>query len=192
MTYANRVLELAYAEVGTVEQPVNKTKYGAWNGTDGQPWCGAFVRWVFAKARVNIPNCTYTPAGANEFRTRGTFHTTGQPRPGDVIFFDFPGGMDRIEHVGIVVKAAGDFVFTIEGNTSPNSKGDQRNGGQVSIKKRSMKDVKGWGRPPFSSKPVPLADVIVKDFKDDLPDGPKPAKKATPAKTGSAKPAQVK
>ena len=39
-----------------------------------------------------------------------------EPIPGDIIFFDWEG--DGIaDHVGIVEKVDGDFVYTIEGNT---------------------------------------------------------------------------
>ena len=61
------------------------------------------------------------------------------PEPGDIVFFDFPGdALDRISHVGIVVKDNQDgTVTTIEGNTAPDKKGDQRNGGEVCRKIRA-------------------------------------------------------
>ena len=152
MTTIQRVLEVAYAEVGTVEKPVNKTKYGKWNNTDGQPWCGAFVNWVFSQAKVKVPNCTYTPAGAAKFKALKTWHEKGEPVAGDVVFFDFPNdGVDRISHVGIVVRAlANGNVITIEGNTTvAGQKGDERNGGGVAIKERKMSQIVGWGRPHY-------------------------------------------
>ena len=81
-------------------------------------------------------------------------------------FFDFPNdGVDRISHVGIVVKDNGDGTVTcIEGNTAPDKKGDQRNGGQVCLKVRAYKKkngsklrksqpvaVVGFGKPVFKS-----------------------------------------
>ena len=84
--------------------------------------------------------------------------------PGDLAFFDFPNdGIDRISHIGIVerVKKNG-TVITIEGNTSSDKKGDQRNGGQVARKVRAYKvknrgklqpslpvAIVGFGRPKF-------------------------------------------
>ena len=40
------VLEIARAELGQTEQPAgsNRTKYGAWFGLDGYPWCMMFVQ----------------------------------------------------------------------------------------------------------------------------------------------------
>lgn len=196
MRTAQDALVAAFAEVGTVEKPDNLTKYGHWNGTDGQPWCGAFVRWVMARSTVGvkIPNCTYTPTGAQGFKDLGRWHDKGDPKPGDVIFFDFPhDGIDRISHVGIVVRAEpnGD-VFTIEGNTSSSSAGDQRNGGCVAIKRRTRKEIVGWGRPEYKDAPTPVVPAIVDFYQDHkvkpvpAPPAPKPApaKKAAAGKPG--------
>lgn len=88
------------------------------------------------------------------------------PLPGDIVFFDFPGdSLSRISHVGIVVKDNGDGTVTcIEGNTAPDKKGDQRNGGEVCRKVRAYKkkngsklrrsqvvSVVGFGKPVFKS-----------------------------------------
>ena len=66
-------------------------------------------------------------------------------------FMDFPhDGIDRISHVGIVIDFdhGSDVVTCIEGNTS--GTGDQRNGGMVMIKQRSLKrDIVGFGVPKF-------------------------------------------
>ena len=84
--------------------------------------------------------------------------------PGDLAFFDFPSdNLDRISHVGIVLQVRDDgTVVTIEGNTAPDKKGDQRNGGQVCRKVRAYKKknrgklkpslpvfIVGFGRPTF-------------------------------------------
>ena len=66
---------------------------------------------------------------------------------GDLAFFDFPNdNLDRISHIGIVVKDNGDGTVTcIEGNTSSDIKGNQRNGGEVCTKIRAYK-VKNRGK----------------------------------------------
>ena len=88
-----------------------------------------------------------------------------QPQAGDIVYFDFPSdGVDRISHVGIVVKDNLDGTVTcIEGNTSSDKKGDQRNGGEVCLKIRAFKKknrnkfkpnlpvaIVGFGRPKFT------------------------------------------
>ncbi len=163
MSQLNKFLEVAQAEVGYIEGPAdNQTKYQKAN----QAWCGAFVNWCAKQAGVKIPNCVYTPSGATAFMDKKTWTIAEQadPQPGDIVFFDFPGdALDRISHVGIVIKNNGNgTVTTIEGNTAPDKKGDQRNGGEVCKKIRAFKKknrskvqpslpvfIVGFGRPQF-------------------------------------------
>ena len=53
MTYPDgtnaRLIEVAAAEVGTVEEGDNLTKYGKFTKADGLPWCGSFVNWCAAQ-----------------------------------------------------------------------------------------------------------------------------------------------
>lgn len=161
---AELFIEIAKGEIGYIEEavPENKTKYQKAN----QPWCGAFVNWCAKEAGVKIPNTVYTPAGAEAFKKKKSWYEGEDviPQPGDVVYFDFPSdGVDRISHVGIVVKDNQDGTVTcIEGNTSPDKKGDQRNGGEVCLKIRAYKKknrnkfkpnlpvaIVGFGRPEF-------------------------------------------
>ena len=163
---AELLIEIATAEIGYIEEavPENKTKYQKAN----QPWCGAFVNWCGKKAAVEIPNTVYTPAGADAFKKMKRWEEgeSAQPQAGDIVYFDFPSdGVDRISHVGIVVKDNLDGTVTcIEGNTSSDKKGDQRNGGEVCLKIRAYKKknrnkfkpnlpvaIVGFGRPKFEA-----------------------------------------
>ncbi len=164
MNQLQKFLEVAKAEVGYIEGPKdNQTKYQRAN----QPWCGAFVNWVAKQAGVKIPNCVYTPSGATAFMDKKAWTIAEQadPKPGDIVFFDFVvDELDRIGHVGIVIKNNGNgTVTTIEGNTSSNKKGSQANGGEVCLKIRAYKKknsgklkpslpvfVVGFGRPKFN------------------------------------------
>ena len=143
------LVEIAQAEVGYIEEavPENKTKYQKTN----QPWCGAFVNWCGKKAGVTIPNTVYTPAGADAFKKAKSW-LEGEdcaPQAGDIVYFDFPAdGVDRISHVGIVVKNDGKrFLWCIEGNTSGDKKGSQANGDGVYSKKRAYSLVMAVARP---------------------------------------------
>jgi hypothetical protein len=156
-------LQVAFKEIGTIEGPKdNETKYGAYTKANFLPWCGSFVMWCGNEAGVKIPNTVSTLAGAKAYQKANAWQDveTATPMPGDIVYFDFPGdGVDRISHVGIVLKDNGDGTITcIEGNTSPDKKGDQRNGGQVAKKVRAYKKsakkglplaVVGFGRPKF-------------------------------------------
>ena len=179
MGTAAKLIEVAKAEIGTIEGPKdNETKYGKFMKANFQPWCGSFVNWCADQAGVKIPNTVYTPSGAAAFKKANRWYDAQicDPEPGDIAYFDFPAdGVDRISHVGIVIKDNEDgTVWCIEGNTSPDNKGSQRNGGQVSKKLRAYKKNKagvqvsivGFGRPKFANsnaaasttaKPVPAA-----------------------------------
>jgi hypothetical protein len=164
---AARLIEVATAEIGTIEGPKdNETKYGKFTKADFQPWCGSFVNWCGNEAGVKIPNTVYTPGGAAAFKKAGNWidGDIADPEPGDIAYFDFPSdGVDRISHVGIVVKDNEDgTVWCVEGNTSGDPKGSQRNGGEVCKKLRAHKKNKkgvmisivGFGRPKFGSAPA--------------------------------------
>lgn len=154
---AEKVLDVARAELGYVESPPNsnRTKYGKAYPMDGNAWCAMFVWWVFREAEVSelIPKTAYTPTFADWFRKRGAWST--KPRPGAIVFFDFPNdGVNRISHVGIVeaVFANGD-VQCIEGNTSPGNGGSQRDGGGVWRRVRRA-GIVGYGYPAYSGAPA--------------------------------------
>jgi hypothetical protein len=162
-------IKVAEGELGVIEGPKdNETKYGAFTKANFLPWCGSFVNWCANQVGLKIPNCVSTVAGATAFMKKNQWEKAEEaiPLPGDCVFFDFPNdGVDRISHIGIVVKDNGDGTVTcIEGNTAPDKKGDQRNGGQVCLKVRAYKKkngskfrksqavtVVGFGKPVFKS-----------------------------------------
>ena len=151
MTYpigsAAQLIEIAKAEIGTIEKGENLTKYGKFTKADGLPWCGSFVNWCANEAGVKIPSMVSTAAGAQKMKDQGRWKEL--PRLGDLCFMDFPhDGVDRISHIGIVVEVALRSVLCIEGNTS--GTGDQRNGGMVMVKERFIgKEIVGFARPKF-------------------------------------------
>ena len=149
---AQRLIEIAEAEIGYVETFDNLTKYGEAMKANGLPWCGSFVNWCAKKAKVKIPNTVSTVAGSNAFKKLDKWSTSA-PSPGWIAYFDFPDdNVNRISHVGIVVKDLGKgWCETIEGNTS-GAGGSQRNGGEVMRKKRQYSkggSIVGFGRPDF-------------------------------------------
>jgi hypothetical protein len=145
---AAAVIEVALAEIGTVETGNNLTKYGKYTKADGLPWCGSFVNWCANEAGVKISSMVSTAAGAERMKNLGRWHTV--PKLGDLCFMDFPhDGVDRISHIGIVVSIGKTSVWCIEGNTS--GTGDQRNGGMVMLKQRYLgKEIVGFGRPKYT------------------------------------------
>jgi len=165
MTQAADFVAKARTQEGTIEGPGNnETIYGKFTKHDGQPWCGSFIMWCANQIGFKaMPNCVYTPAGAEGFKGQGRWANpaTAKPQPGDIVFFNFDG--KGIEHVGIVIRDNGDgTVTTIEGNTSPDSKpaGSQANGGEVALKTRAFRTdnkrkmvvfISGFGSPKWTS-----------------------------------------
>jgi hypothetical protein len=171
-----RLIEVAAAEIGTVEEGDNMTKYGKFMKADGLPWCGSFVNWCAAQAGVKIHSVVGTAVGAHNFKEISRWSNI--PQLGHLAFMDFPhDGVDRISHVGIVVGLIDTKTcLTIEGNTS--GTGDQRNGGMVMVKVRSYgegKEIVGFGIPKF----VP--------YKGEFPAISKPKSGETPTKEKTKK-----
>ena len=155
------MIQVALAENGVVETGNNETKYGKHMNADKLPWCGSFLNWCADQAGVKVPNVVSTKAGAEAFKKMNQWHT--KPKIGDFVFFDFViDDKVTINHIGLVIRVSEKQIVTIEGNTS--SGGDQRNGGEVMVKSRTLgarSFVVGYGRPAYVS------------FSGDLPDRPK-------------------
>jgi peptidoglycan hydrolase-like protein with peptidoglycan-binding domain len=142
---ADEVLDVARHELGTEEVPANSNlvKYSRWYPMPGSPWCAMFVSWVLDQVGVEGFKQASCPAGADLFRTAGRW--TENPKPGDVVYFDFPDSEARIQHVGFV-ESVGEVITTIEGNTSITS---NDNGGKVMRRERPRSYIVGYGRPPY-------------------------------------------
>jgi hypothetical protein len=66
---------------------------------------------------------------------------SGPPQPGDIAVFDWDGGLP--DHVGIVIRANGNGIDTVEGNTAV---GNDSDGGEVMRRKRQLSSVAVLGR----------------------------------------------
>lgn len=108
----------------------------------GDAWCAAFVHWVLQKCGAeNLPYSGYSPSW---FPSRKVVYKRGKqgnqrPQTADVFGLYFQN-MGRIAHVGFIDNwGDGDFVITVEGNTSDANTGNAtREGGGV-YKKRRLK-----------------------------------------------------
>jgi len=65
------------------------------------------------------------------------------PSPGDLVLFDF-GGTGEPHHVGFVKSAAGEWIYTVEGNTSSGQAGSQADGDGVFERMRALAHVFGF------------------------------------------------
>lgn len=151
----NNIVETAYEELGYAETGDNDTKFGKWYGMNNQPWCAMFVSWVFHKVgegkKVNASSkkgFASCDAGLKWFAKKGKLVPVGQAQEGDIVFFQFDTDAQP-DHVGIVKKnnIKRQRLVCIEGNTSPDNKGSQSNGGEVAEKKRAYATVMAVARP---------------------------------------------
>ena len=113
------MLEIALTQLGNIGGEI----YWRWFGFQSrEPWCAIFVSWVaeqcgFIEAGV-FPRFSWCDDGIAWFVSRGQWMDRDYiPSPGDIIFFDWDGDGSS-DHVGIVERVEGEFVHTVEGNTS--------------------------------------------------------------------------
>ena len=166
MTTAERILQVARGELGYKESPAgsNRTKYGAWFGLNGQPWCMMFIQWVFASegAAALLPARTASCGAFMRAAQAAGRWVTGGYQPGDVVIYDFPGGA-ATDHCGIVEQLAGGGIMAIEGNTGA---GNDADGGQVQRRIRSNKVILGAFRPAYDIEEKEDEVVTYKYLKD--------------------------
>lgn len=131
-----KIIDIARAEVGYTESPPNsnKTKYGAWFGYDGVPWCAIFVSWCYHYAGYSLGNIGFKKgfAGCQTAyqHFKETKEITRTPMMGDIVLLDWNGD-GRFDHVEIFEKDLGNGFFqAVGGNTSAHNKS---NGGEVHI-----------------------------------------------------------
>lgn len=169
-----RVIAVAEGEVGVTEYPPNSNRTKYWQEYDpsfqGQPWCVAFLWWVFRQAGESAAFF-----GGGKTASCGTllrwYEAMGQTVPvsqvsrGDIVILNFSGTLDT-QHCGLVTEK-GDpvnlsngtplYIRTIEGNTSDG--GSQDNGGMVCRKVRYPRQIVGVCRPKYKEEPVKKDDI---------------------------------
>jgi len=130
-TDVKRMVDAALEQVGYREKNRdgsegngNMTKFGAWYGMDGQPWCAMFVSWAADQAGIMgdvVPKHASTIRGMEAYKEKDLYSPRSSgyiPREGDAVYFTSANG-GRIRHVGIVVAydPQNQRVYTVEGNT---------------------------------------------------------------------------
>lgn len=172
MASANKVLSIAADEVGYSrwDDPEAGTKYGrafaekvgnTYYSASGVPYCCMFVWWVLDQAGMTVPGMPTASCTAlrNACANAGMIVPKMSAKPGDIVIFDWPGSNDGAnDHVGFVELNKGNYIQTIEGNTSSGASGSQGNGGVVARRTRDWSVVQDVIRPAYGSdKPLPDA-----------------------------------
>lgn len=146
-------VQIAREQLRYQEGTNNNTLYGKWYGLNFNPWCAMFVSWCFdqakqgkkvaASGKKGFASCD---AGLKWFTKKNKLVPIGQAQSGDIAFFQFDLDTEP-DHVGIVVKNNGKYLWCIEGNTSSNARGSQSNGEGVYRKKRHYSLIMAVARP---------------------------------------------
>ncbi|MDR6783329.1 hypothetical protein ABIE26_000183 [Pedobacter africanus] len=131
------VLRIARAEIGVREASGNNDgkrieDYLATVGLPkGQPYCAAFISWVFKEAGYALPRTGWSPAlFPNSRLVRDIV-------PANLFGIYFPS-LKRIAHCGFIDSRKGDWIATVEANTNPS--GD-RDGDGVYKRLRHVKTI---------------------------------------------------
>ncbi|WP_316742744.1 peptidoglycan-binding protein [Pedobacter antarcticus] len=111
------LIRIARAEIGVREltgknDGLRVEEYLAVAGLKkGQPWCAAFVSWVFRQEGFHQPITGWSPSLFPASRL------TSQLKEAQVFGIYIPQ-KKRIAHAGIIEKIQGDWYLSIEGNTN--------------------------------------------------------------------------
>ena len=122
---SNELVNLALSQLG------NKggEKFWRWAGLSKRcEWCALFVSWcgdqTGLRAAGQIPYFSFVSDGVSFYKNKGKWIDGSEVnssncdkliQPGMIIFFDWePDG--KPNHVGIVTKVSGGYIYTVEGN----------------------------------------------------------------------------
>ena len=166
------VISTARAELGVTESPAgsNRVKYWDLFGPEwqGQPWCCAFLAWVYNTAGERMAffgggrtaSCSML---LRWYREQGLTVPVEDVQVGDIVLLNFHGGKDP-EHCGLVAEVLGNgwYIQTIEGNTTNTDKNtsNDSNGGCVAAKTRYPSQIIGVCRPQYKpEEPEKIDDI---------------------------------
>lgn len=136
-----KAVVIAARQVGYIERPGNRNKFGKWYGMDGVAWCAEFVSWCYDQAGLDF-HYAYVPfavSDAHNHKNGLSWVAFSSGKAGDAVAFDWDN--DGVaDHIGILTGKRASTALTIEGNTSPS---DFSNGGMVMRRERPFSDTAG-------------------------------------------------
>lgn len=130
-------MHIAQQEVGVREETGNndgpriRSYLAAVHLKQGDPYCAAFVCWVFSRAGMSRPSSGWCP---DLFPASRLTHAL---LSGNVLGIYSPE-KKRIAHVGLILEARGDWVTSVEANTNVTG---SREGDGVYRKKRNRRTI---------------------------------------------------
>lgn len=169
----NEVIELARRELGVKEEPAGSNRVKYWEeygaGMQGQPWCVAFLWWVFHRAGESA---AFFGGGRTAscrqllgwYASQGLVCPAEDAQAGDIVLLSFDGSGEA-QHCGLIIEAERGtdgrllWVRTVEGNTSPSTAGSPDNGGCVAEKLRYTRNIVKLCRPRYQPEEGQADDV---------------------------------
>jgi len=139
-TCGAKIVARAKAELGYKPEKENHSKYLNYEKAQ---WRAAFTSWVYKQEGYlnsvdpSSPGLLYNHSDKLKIIRRTYEEEILNPQPGD-IFGVYSASANSRTHVGIVESIDGDWIYTIEGNTS---------GDDVDRNKRTIKSIKALARP---------------------------------------------
>lgn len=139
----NLLVQLAAKEIGVREKTGNndgirvEEYLASVNLKKGQPWCAAFICYIYHQAGLAKPSTGWTPDMFPSSRL------SKSALPGNIAGIYFPA-LKRIAHVGLITKTEGDWIITTEGNTNITG---SREGDGVYLKwrhRRTVYQISDW------------------------------------------------
>jgi len=132
----------ALSQRGYEEPSWRKSKYNTWIGGTNA-WCQVFVAWATTASghAGDAPVKDYFPTYVATMKKSPALirdPKASQIRAGDILIFDWGTGTPT--HTGFAVRVSGNYVYTIEGNTTDGTSDPQRG---VYYRKRPISGV--WG-----------------------------------------------
>lgn len=139
MNKGDELLAIACRELGYHEGKNKDNKYGRWFGLNNDAWCLIFQQWCYAQAGIPLPYKAASNSALLSWYERNQPECiVTEPVKGCLVIFDLPTTKARTEHVGMFESMSGQYITTIDGNTSAQN---DANGGYVNRRTREKKYV---------------------------------------------------
>lgn len=161
MVSSDEILAVVARDIGYHEGSGKSNKFGEWYGMNGVAWCMQAVQYWYHEAGLDLPLKTAS-CGAllRWYQENQPECITKEPIRGCIVIFDFPGTAYSTDHTGLFVKLDGDYVTTIDGNTS---NGNDANGGWVQQRARKL----SYANPKYII-PKGLVEVDINKLIDEM------------------------
>ncbi|MCX2477994.1 peptidoglycan-binding protein [Pedobacter sp. MC2016-15] len=137
MVLRNTVVQLARQELGVREKTGNNdgARVATYLATvqlkPGQPWCAAFISFIFKQANLTKPRTGWSP---DLFPASRLTKLCSPANLAGIYFSEYK----RIAHVGLIKAKKGDWLTLVEGNTNV---AGSRDGDGVYMKVRHIKTI---------------------------------------------------